>query len=351
MGIVMVSCTSTEKDKFERVLSFDRNLINAKDPELVCQLSEDSVLLKDIVNFTILNDTSFVVTDGRGVYLYHISGTLRKQLGNSGQARGEMISPNLVYATSNFVYIWCTSLMKFLIFDHEANFKNELSGFKRAVKKFTVNSSDEILYSYTSGFVSDSENKMIDVIDVYNIAEESSKKYGERGPEDEVLSTFANSSGLYAGTDRLIYLHPGNLIIHDLDLNFDKTVRYKIDDQAFYTTKITSHIRDMMSNRSRLIDYLHKNSLVKGLYKDNNQFIIVSEIGQYDFDERSRIRNTQERKVKLYIFDSSFSPHHTILFDYISPNIVIYSNSLYFISLKADDEQIFTLNRFSLLEK
>ena len=350
-GIMVVSCAP--KDKSDRVLSFDRNLVNTKDPELVCQLSEDSVLLKDIVNFTVLNDTSFVVTDGQGVYLYHISGVFKKQLGKKGQAGGEMISPSHIYATSDFVYIWCSSLMKFLIFDHEANFIKELSGFKRAVKKFIVNPSNEILYIYTSGFFDDVENKTNDVIDIYNIADESSKKYGERGPEDEVLSTWRNSGGLYIDADRLIYIHPGNLTIYDLDLNSDKTIRYNIDDIAFNTTKMTSHVREVMQNLSKLTDYLGKNSFVKDLYKDNDQFIIVSEIGQNDFDERGQISNTKKRKIKLYILDSFFNANCTILYDYIgSPNFVIYSNALYFTTVDIDnDDQIITLNRFSLPEK
>jgi hypothetical protein len=347
VGILLISCTT--KNKFERTIFFDRNLVNTKAPELVCQLSEDSILLREIQNFTLLSDTSFIVVDGKGVYLYHISGTFKKQFGKLGQAGGELISPTLVYATSDFVYVWCTSLMKFLIFDHEGNFKDELSGFKKAIKKFVVNSSDEILYLYTSGIFDESENKMIDVIDVYNIAEKTLKKYGERTPEDEVLSTFRNSGGLYIDTDMLIYLHPGNLIIHGLNLKSDKTVQYKIDDKVFYTKEITSNIRDVMENMPKLIDYLHKNSIVKGIYKYNGQYIIFSEIGQYDFNEQTRVLNTQKRKIKLYILDSFFNPNCTILFDYISsPNIVIDSNSLYFITLMDSDDQIFALNRFSL---
>ena len=115
--VIILAASCVPKEKSERIISFDRNIIETKKPELVCQLSEESILLKDIAHFTILNDTSFVVVDGQGAYLYHISGTFIKQFGNSGQAGGEMLSPSLVYATSDFVYIWCTSLMKFLIFD------------------------------------------------------------------------------------------------------------------------------------------------------------------------------------------------------------------------------------------
>ena len=350
---LVVSCARTENDKFERVASFERNLVNAKEPELVCQLSESSILLREIVDFTILSDTSFVVLDGRGAYLYHISGAFKKQFGSSGQAGGEMISPSNVYATSNFVYIWCSSLMKFLIYDHEANFKKELSGFKRAVNKFVVNSSDEMLYAYTSGFFDETNNKMFDVINAYNITKESSKLFGERGPEDEVLSTWINSGGFYVDMDRFIYLHSGNLIVHNLDLNSDVTTRYKIDDKAFYTTEITSSIREIKENGSKLIDYLHKNSLVKGFYKNNDQYIIVSEIGQYDLNAQTRVMNSKERKVKLYILDTSFNPIHTILYDYVkSPNFVVHSNSLYFTTLMTSDEdQKISLNRFPLFEK
>ena len=349
VGILAVSCARTEKDQLGRVISFDQNLVNTQEPEFVCRLSEDSILLKRIVNFTVLNDTSFVVLDdGRGVYLYHISGTFKKQFGSSGQAGGEMISPSLLYATSNFVYIWCSSLKKFLIFDHEANFKYELSGIIKGVNKFVVNPSDEVLYIYTSsGFFDEPNNKRFDVIEVYNIAEKSSEKFGERGPEDEVLSTFYNSGGLYVDTERFIYLHPGNLIIHDLDLNSDKTVQYTIEDKAFNTTKITSQIRDIIEDRPKLTDYLFKNSIVKDIYKDNDQFIIFSEIGQYDFDERDRVTNTQKRKVKMYILDSSFKPVRTITYDINSSNNAIYSGAMYFMTLNlGEDDQTITLNRF-----
>ena len=191
---------------------------------------------------------------------------------------------------------------------------------------------------------------MTDVIDVYNIAEGSSKKYGERSAEDEVLSTWSNSGGLYADEGRLIYLHPGNLIIHVLDINSDKTIQFKIDDKAFNTTKIATHVRDVMGNGPKLTDYLLNNSIVKGLYKDNDKFIIVSEIGQHSFDQQSRVMDSRKRKVKLYILDSSFNPNRTILFDYISsPNIVIHSGAMYFITLTlGDEDQIISLYRFSL---
>lgn len=346
--VFAVSCV--QKNESEKILSFERNLVNTKDPELVCILSEDGVLLKNITDFTILSDTSFVVLDRQGVYLYHISGTFIKQFGNSGRAAGEMITPTFVHATDNFVYIWCASLMKFLIFDHEANLINELSGFKRAVKKFVVNSSDEVLYIYTSGFFNESQNKMTDVIDVYRINDKLSVKYGERDPEDEILSTYSNSGGLFVDTEQLVYIHPGNLIIYQLDLNSSKTIKYKIDDRAFHRGEITSNIRDVMDNRQKLSDYLRKSSFVRGLYQDNNQIIIISQIGQSDFNEQTRLVNNQNRKVKLYILDSSFKPNCSILFDYInSPNIVIYSNSLYFIStIINENDQTISLNRFSL---
>jgi hypothetical protein len=109
-----------------------------------------------------------------------------------------------------------------------------------------------------------------------------------------------------------------------------------------------------MNDRHKLLDYLHNNSVVRGLHKDNGQFIIVSEIGQFNFDERNQFMEKQKsRKIKLYVLDTDFMPICTILYDYIfTPNIVIYSGAMYFLSLNLDDvDQIITLNRFSLSEK
>jgi len=350
-GIVLTGCG--QKDKSERVISFDRNLVNTQKAELVCQISEKSAFLGNITNFTILNDTSFVILDSKGAYLYHTSGAFKKRFGTSGRASGEMISPSYVYATSDLVYIWCASLMKFLIFDHEANFKKELTGFKRATSKFVVDSSDQILYIYTSGFLNETETKKFDVIDVYNIAENSSKKYGEQSPEDMVMNSWQKAVGLCIDKNRLIYLHPGNLIIYDLDLSSDKTVRYKIDDKAFNTTEITSPVRSIMENYPKMREYLYNNSVVTNLHKDGNQFIIISEIGEYAFPEQSgQALNTQNRKVKLYILNRSFKPDHTILYDFIShTNLVVYSNSLYFIDRTIErDDLTLNLMRFPLSE-
>lgn len=295
-GITVTSC---QKEKFDKTLSFDHNLVESKDSELVCRLLEDSILLGSVNDFKLLNDTSFVVVDGRGAYLFNTSGTFLKQLGKSGQARGEMISPKLVYATSDFVYILCSSSKKFLIFDHDGNFKDEVLDFKNSVEKFVVDSNDETIYINSGGIFDQSRNKTIDVISSYKITENIIKKYGERSNEDEVLSILSNSGGLYVDTERLFYLHPGNLIIHDLDLTSDKTIRYKIEDKSFRREKVATNPLSIINNRHKLIDYLVKNSVVKGLFKDSGQFIIVSEIGHFDFNiEKQVIESQNNRKIK-----------------------------------------------------
>ena len=351
VGSALVSCGQTEK--FERTISFDRNLIETKGAEFVCRLSEDSILLGNITDFTLLNDTSFVVADGKGAYLYHISGLLKKQFGHAGQARGEMISPNHVFATSNFVYVWCSTSMKVLVFDHEANFKDEFPRFERSAKKIFVDSNDEVLYLYTSGIFNKNSNKVDDVITIYRMKENSSIKIGERSSEDEVISIVNNSGGLFAGTNHLIYLHPGNLVIHDFDLHSGKTVCYKIEDNSFQTEKINAPPGEIVNNHNRLIEYMLTNSILKGLYKHNNQYILVAEIGLFDYDmQKRRIESDKNRKIKLYLLDASFQAICTILYDYVaSPNYVYYSGALYFLTVNLDgDNQEIKLNRFSNYE-
>ena len=351
--LIASGCQKTVQ--FEKEIIFEQNKVNTKSPELVCQISEENALIGYIANFTILNDTTFVVVTGTDAYLYHISGTFLKKFGNRGQAKGEMISPTLVYATSDFVYIWCASLLKFLIFDFEANFIKEISGFNRALKKFVVNPSNEILYLYTSGYVIHSENKTIDIIYIYNITEESSRKFAERGPEDQILYSYRNSSGFYVETDididRLIFLHPGNLIVHDYNLFTDTIVRYKIDDDEFHTTRIKSGSTDIIEDMPKLANYIANNSIVRDIYKDNGQFVIISEIGQFDLDERYQpMKDSKKRKLKLYFLDSFFNPNFTILYDYVeSSNYVIHSGYMYFITIDLNnDDQLIFLNRFNL---
>ena len=348
LWILVASCTQTGKGKKEVTLSFDKNIIGTNKPELVCQLVEDSVLLGEIKDFSFLNDTSFVVVDGHGAYLYHTSGTLIKQFGYSGRAGGEMLSPSSVFVTSKFVYIWCSTLMKILIFDHETYFKDELSGFERAVHKFVVAPNDEMLFLYTSGFYDDSENKTVNVINIYSIAERTTKKlHGERTGKDEVLSVWQNSGGLYAGVNRIVYLHPGNLTIHDLEVNSMKHVLHKIKDKAFNTEEVINS-RDIINNKQKLFDYIYKNSVVRGLYNNDGQFIVIAEIGQFD-----QLKMEQKnRKLKLYVLDSSFTPIHTIRYDYVySPNFLVHSGAMYFLTINSTDrDQTITLNRFSLQE-
>ena len=345
--IILVEISLVSCSRSERVINFDRNLKESIEPELVCKLLEDSILLDNIRDFSILSDTTFVVVDSRGAYLYHTSGFFKKQLANPGQTKGEIFSPSKIYATHNFVYIWCSSLMKIMIFNHEGNYIDEISDLKVGVKKIFVDSKDEVLYYYTNGAFNELKNKVVDVIYAYNIAEKSFKKIGERSGEDEVLSVWNNSGGIFVDTNKIYYLNPGNLIIYNLDLNSDKTVRYQIEDKSFKRGEIED-FRSTINNKTKLHDYIMHSSFARGLYKDNGQFIIVSEIGQ--FNEQNA--DPKDRKIKLYILDSLFSPKHTIIYDYInSPNIIIHSGSMYFLKFNlTDDDQEITLNRFSLLE-
>ena len=298
VGILALNCSQKE---FEKVLVFGSNLTETREPELVCRLSEEEVFLSEIKDFTFLNDTSFVVIDGRGAYLYNISGVFVSQFGNIGKAGGEMLSPSSIYATSDFVYIWCSTLMKILIFDKEANFKEEISGFERATKKFVADINNEIIYLYTSGLYNADNDKMLNVIDIYNIAKSATQSIGERNSEDEITSSFVNSGGLYADRDRFVYLHPANLIIYNFELSTGSEVRYKINDKAFRTEKI-ANIHDLMNDRRKFTDFFTKNSVVRGLYKDNNHFIIVSEVGQFDYNEQRGFDKTQKTEKSNSIF-------------------------------------------------
>jgi hypothetical protein len=348
-GIFAVGCTG--KKGTEHTIIFDRNLTETKEPEFVCRLSEDSILLAPIRDFAFLNNDSFVVADGRGAYLYDISGVFKKQFGHTGRASGEMMSPSSVYVTSDRVYIWCSSLLKMLIFDHEAHFMTELSGFERAVKKFVVDPNNERIYLYTSGHVDDTRKKAIDVISIYDMAEKSIlKSFEERVLGDELMSSLNNSGGLCIDNDQFIYIHPGSLAIHEFDLSSEEVVSHKIEDRSFRVEEI-SNLDEITGNFNKWRDYIRENSVVKGLDRDRRQYVIVSEIGSFgEPDSDSEILG--DRKTKLYLLNSSFRPDRTILYDYInSPDIEIRSDALYFLITDIDsDDQVITLNRYPLLQ-
>jgi len=63
-AISAVMAFNNPKDEYIRVNPFVQNLVNSKEPELVCHLSEDNILLKNIIDFTVLSDSTFVVSDG-----------------------------------------------------------------------------------------------------------------------------------------------------------------------------------------------------------------------------------------------------------------------------------------------
>jgi hypothetical protein len=351
--MVVIGCGQANRDSnFEKVLSFDRNLTETRDPEEVCILSEDSVLLNVIQDIVFITDTEFIVADGVGAYLYDTSGVFKKQFGHQGRAAGEMLSPARVYATSDLVYVWCSSLMKIVTFDHDGHFQKEFTDFDRAVKAFVVDPKGEMLHLYTSGQFDKSGNNVIDVINSYRFANRSSQKHGERGKEDEISSAWNDSGGISAEEGRLTYIHPGNLIIYDKDLNSSKVERYKIEDKAFRRENVSEDLVMFMNDRQKAFDFLTSNSVARRLYKDDNRFVLVAEIGEMDFNTQQHdIENQENRKIKLYVFDSSFNPDRTILYDFInSPHIVVNSGAMYFLSLDVENEnQTITLNRYPLM--
>ena len=304
--VILCSCqkTSNKQRNYKKVV-YDSLL-----------LQQNIKILGDITSIDFFIDQSFVITSqkSRSIYFYNSKGEQFKVLNTIGKGPFEYINPTIIKINEDKVYVWCSELLKLIVFDREGKPINEHGRFKNAIKDFDVYS--DKLYMYLAG----GSNK---TILEYDLNSNSTINYFGNVSEEHKLLNIISSSGAIAINQSIPYFTTtDSLNIYSINKNASLQC-YKIHDENFKVNKVKDKSDDIINNNKHLLfDYLNNNSVVMGLYSSERGMLLEFEFGKYSI-KNNRV-NLSDRYIKFIWFDNKFIKSKELILkktnDYIHVN-------------------------------
>ena len=164
-------------------------------------------------DFSILNDSSYLLSIGKDLLLYNKQGEQTKIVGNYGEGPGEYLSPDRLFVSSKFIYVWCKQLLKLITYDLTGHFVKEYRFDKTAIVDFAI-WEDQYVCFLLDGHV---ENKKISIYNLSNGKE--IKTICHENKTDDILFISKFAGGLSVNQNRFSWIYPSKLQIHSFEQN------------------------------------------------------------------------------------------------------------------------------------
>ena len=303
---------------------------------------ENIEAISPIKSFEILNDSLIiVVTEKRQIILYNDKGTQVKSIKTEGEGELELLNPALVKKFGNHFYVWCDQLLKIVKFNLDGIPVQEFKGFEHAIMDF------EIAENHISTYIANILGEPFIVL-YHKSPLRIAGKFGFVENEQIILNFNSCAGGLAMHDNLLLYAPSNTLRIHFLDLDRLTDDKIKIfNNSKFLVTKLSEDAHLMMNNdRQKALNYSLGNSLVTGIYKLKDFFIVTTEVGQMKFNGMN-LENI-DREEMFIVFDKNYNLIREnlkpIKFNEPCQLIKPYKNSLYRIIVEeGKDEMEYTL--------
>lgn len=306
----LCSCNE-KKDVYKNILIDNKEtIIEANFSSLIFKLNENKILLGEILSFDFINNKNIIVSTKNpgNLIIYDDKKNQVKEINRVGRGPYEYINPAIVKAYEKKIYIWCSSLLKLIVYNIDGTPHKEYQNFKGAITDFSIYNNK--IFFYMAGGNRES------IIQIYDLEKkEIYKRIGQPSNEDLILNTLSCSGANTLFKNRFIYASSSKL-----DLNIVNTFSYSVDkikiiDPEFIIDKIDKDpILLMNTDRKKAYDYILENSVVIGMYSLNNVLILMSENGYV-----SQVNNAMDnsnRFVKVYIFDTKFKLQKVFKFNH-----------------------------------
>lgn len=279
------------------------------------RLGENLDLLDDVIlDCKLVTDTTFLLISRDKVFLYHNNGVQKRIVGNKGEGPGEYLSPDNVYVSDNYIYIWCRIKNKILVYSIEGNFLNDYLINVSSLSEFVVYKDRLLCCLYSNSFTG--ENKIVEIFDLKTMR--SLKKYKTNRQEDFLLSVAHSAGGLSLVDDKLIWCSPSCLSLHVQDLNQldNSEYIYEYNDNVFRIDKLEKTATEIINGDKRfLLNYLNSNSRVLQVDSFDGKIYIIAEVGEIVLNDEG-IFDFDKRFFRIYVYNMDFEPELTVELKY-----------------------------------
>ena len=257
----------------------------------VAVLKENLKQIGKIIAFDMIDSERFAITTISGdVFIYDLEGNQINYFNNKGNGPSEYSEPTFIKYNLDKLYIWDSFSLSIDSYDLNGEAIETYGPFASAIGDFAVSGNNLIFYI---------AGGKPDLVALYDLSEKEITKYlGTPSEEHYLLNLNKGAGGLAITGNKLAYLSADNLDfnLYDFDTAEAKTVI--VDDSDFYNEEITNAIAIINNNRPLAVQYLMRNSYVKGLYAVGQNFAVIAEVGTMQMEANKL--NTDQR------FDSSY---------------------------------------------
>ena len=348
--LLVIVCFSCDKPKNEgNKSSINRPLTI----DSVAVLDETNYTLGQPASFSFISETDFVLATKQGdISIYNLEGKRKHTFRKIGTGPLEYLDASYISVHENKIFVWCKQLLKLVVFDLDGTPLMEYNNFSNAIRDFEI-VNDKVFF-YISGAASSS------LIEVYDL--ESQRYLTELVRTDEesaLLNMLACVGGLIVKDKQVYYVSSGNLAIGRIDPN--SLVAPKVTpimDPEFSVEKLSlSKYEEIGNNIGLRIDFVNKNSSVGAIQTIDNLFVIRTEVGEYEYENRfdPASFDRSNRFEKYLVLDESMN----LLRSYKGPisntsNCLIESNGKSLFSISAEETSgkgdfYYQLNRINLV--
>ena len=239
----------------------------------------DGLMAAPISVASLANGSYVVLTESRQILLFDEKGKLVKNVEAIGQGGLEVESPTIVRSSPEGFAIWCSALLKMVVFDAEGNPLKAHFGFNRAIRKFEINQ-DHIIATIQNL----ADNPYIQVYD-----RNQEKVIDELGTTDpmQVVNNFNGCSGGLASIKNKIVWMPS----HDLTLfTLENIPNQQAKEKSFITDffkqpKMPDNLTELVNTDiMKALELGLKMSVVTGIYPIGDELVITGDFGEGVFD-------------------------------------------------------------------
>ena len=189
--LIVVSTCFGCTEKVERMPVLDAKNLDVVSSTL--RLEENLDLLGDVIlDCKLVTDTTFLLISRNKVFLYLNNGVQKSIIGNTGNGPGEYISPDNVYVSNKFIYIWCRIKNKILVYSKDGVFIKDYLINVSSLSEFVIYKDRLLCCLYSNSFTG--ENKIVEIFDLETMF--SIKKYNTERQEDFLLAVAHSAGGL-----------------------------------------------------------------------------------------------------------------------------------------------------------
>jgi hypothetical protein len=293
--LFLMSCSKRVSDNSTEVEDFADGLPHEK----VCELSNSPILLGELDSFHFADEESFIVSTVQPpvVVLFNKEGEQLRSIGSRGRGQFEYLTPSLVRSYNGLIYVWCSNLLKLMVFTKLGEAVKEYH-FTRAIKDFAVN--NEIVFFYNKSGFDDSR-----IISTYNLEAEEflPHAYGFRTNEHDILESSFCTGAMLIDDEHLYFAPSDRTKFYKIDLTDFSMSEIAVDAPDFETEIVKQPLEEFMEDVFTSVKYIFGSDVITGLYKASGKIVLMAETGEIEMQGLD-ITDYSGRRILFYVVDN-----------------------------------------------